>query len=75
MKLQSIKYQKNNDKWYSSEFIPDNPRSVLVYTEDGGTAEASFNTKTNIWTQFRWNCEVTPLMWREIPRYDSECNL
>ena len=70
VKLQNIKYQKNNDKWYSVEYIPDNPRSILVYTEDGGTAEASYNPIKDVWTQFRWSCEVHPVFWREMPRYE-----
>lgn len=75
MNLQSIKYQKNNDKWYSPEFIPDNPRSILIYTEEGGTAEASYNSTKDEWIQFRWNCKMHPVFWREMPRYDSKCDL
>jgi hypothetical protein len=71
VKLKSIKYRKNNDEWHSIEFVPDNPRSVLVYTEDGGVAEAFFYTMENKWIQYRWNCQVEPIAWREMPCYDS----
>ena len=70
MKLMSIKYQKNNDTWYSPNYFPDNPRSVLIYSEDSGVSEASYNQKLDVWTQFRWNCEVHPIAWRELPSYD-----
>ena len=75
MKLQSIKYQKDNSTWYSTESIPDNPRSVLIYTEDGGTAEATYDYAKDEWTQFRWSCKVNPLYWREMPRYDNKCSV
>ena len=71
MKLRSIKYDVNNlNKWYSPETIPDNPRSILIYTKEGGVAEASYDTKHNCWTQFRWYCEMTPIAWRELPIYE-----
>ena len=66
MKLQSVKY-KDSDEWYSSEFIPDNPRSILVYTQEGGTAEGKYDMGK--WIQYRWNCEIHPIKWREMPRW------
>ena len=69
MKLQSVKYS-NSEKWNSTEYIPDNPRSILVFTEEGGVAEASY--QNGKWIQFRWHCEVNPLYWREMPKYESK---
>ena len=71
MKLASVKYSKS-DRWYTIEYLPDTPRSILLYTEDGGTAEGSYDINKDVWTQFRWNCKVHPLYWREMPRYESD---
>lgn len=65
MKLQKVKY-KPVDDWYGCEFIPDNPRSILIYTSEGGVAEGKYENEK--WIQYRWSCEVSPLFWREMPR-------
>ena len=70
MKLQSVAYNKDNISWNSTEYIPDNPRSILLYTEEGGVAEGKF--QNDKWIQYRWNCEVHPICWREMPRYESK---
>ena len=65
MKLQSVKY-KLTDDWYSSEYVPDNPRSIILFTLEGGSAEGKYENEK--WIQYRWNCEVHPTHWREMPR-------
>lgn len=72
MKLQTIKYVENNNKWYSLEFIPDNPREILLYTKDFGTTVGYYLIDEEKWYSFRWSCFVDPLYWREIPRYDCK---
>lgn len=72
MKLASKKYNESSEEWYSAEYIPNNPRSILIYTVEGGTAEGQYiNGK---WIQYRWSCEVDPLFWREMPRYHGSNN-
>lgn len=71
MKLQSVKYE-NTNSWFGCEFIPDNPRSVILYTLEGREAEGKY--ENGKWIQYRWNCEVTPLYWREMPRYNERSN-
>lgn len=67
MKLQSVKYDANLEKWYSSEYLPNNPRSIILYTLEGGEAEGKY--ENGKWIQYRWSCEVEPLYWREMPRW------
>ena len=74
MKLTSIEYS-NSDKWYTSEYIPDNPRSVLIHSQDGGTAEGYYNSFVNKWFQYRWNCYTKIKCWREMPRYEDQNSL
>lgn len=69
MKLQSVKYDEESNVWYTPQQIPDNPRSILIYTKEGGIAEASYNATKDKWFQFRWQCEMTPIAWRELPKY------
>ena len=69
MKLQSVKY-KLTDDWYSSEYVPDNPRSIILFTLEGGSAEGKYENEK--WIQYRWNCTVIPKFWREMPRC-NEC--
>ena len=58
-----------DSEWFSvSDKLPDNERSVLVYTKNGGVAEASYNPKTREWLQFRWSVKVKPSKWRELPK-------
>lgn len=64
----SIKYSES-DEWHNIECIPDNPRSILLYTKEGGVAEGSYNEVKDEWIQFRWNCKVNPIAWRELPQY------
>ena len=72
MKLQTVKYELC-DSWFGSEYVPDNPRSVIIYTLEGREAEGKY--ENGKWIQYRWNCEVHPKCWREMPRYESNCNL
>ena len=74
MKLQSVEYS-NSDKWYTSEYIPDTPRSVLIYSKGGGTAEGFYDSHLDKWTQYRWNCYVKIKYWREMPRYEGQNSL
>jgi hypothetical protein len=71
VKLVNIKYNKDSSEWYSPEYVPDTPRSVLIYIEDGGVAEATFHAMENKWVMFRWNCQVEPIKWRELPKYEG----
>jgi len=66
MKLVNVEY-KNSDNWYGCEYLPDNPRSIILYTLEGGEAEGKY--ENNKWIQYRWGCEVHPISWREMPRY------
>lgn len=68
IKLANVKYSKS-DKWYSPEYLPDTPRDILIYTEEGGTSEGFY--KKGSWYVYKWNCNVEPLYWREIPRYEN----
>lgn len=72
MKLKSVKYE-NTDSWFEIDHIPDNPRSILLYTSEGGEAEGKY--ENGKWIQYRWNCEVNPKYWREMPRYESKSSL
>ena len=74
MKLASVKYSKS-DQWYTYEYLPDTPRSIILYTEDGGSAEGYYDSNKDIWFQYRWNCKVYPLFWREMPRYENHSSL
>lgn len=66
MKLQSVKFDKNSDKWYSSEYLPDNLRDVLIYTPETGTSVGYYNQK---WYSYKYlNLNIT--YWREMPRYE-----
>ena len=69
MKLQSVSYERSDD-WFGCEYVPDNPRSIILYTSEGREAEGKY--ENNKWIQYRWNCEVHPLAWREMPRYESK---
>lgn len=71
----SIKYDKTSDKWYNPEYIPDNPRNILLYSEDTRVTEGFYDTKHNRWHCFKWDCDVIPLKWRELPYYDSNGNI
>ena len=72
MKLANVKYS-NSDRWYSIEYVPDNPRNILLYTYEGGVAEGNY--QNGKWIQYRWNCEVNPVSWREMPKYESKSSL
>ena len=58
MKLESVKYDDNLEKWSSSEYIPNNPRSIILYTLEGGEAEGKY--ENGKWIQSRGSCEVEP---------------
>lgn len=69
MKLASVKYDKDSERWYTPEYLPDTPRSIILHTIEGGSAEGKY--EKGEWIQYRWNCKVTPLYWRELPRYNN----
>jgi hypothetical protein len=73
MKLQSVKYIEGNNNWYSVEYIPDNKREILLYVLEFGTTSGYFDRDK--WYSLRYNCEVIPLTWREMPRYESKNSL
>lgn len=73
MKLQHVKFE-NNDKWYSTDYLPDTPREILLYTEDFGLASGYYQDETDKWFSFRWQCYVYPIYWREMPRYNGNTN-
>ena len=75
MKLQSVKYNEHNDKWYSLEYIPDNPREILLYTKEFGTTSGYYMINDESWYSLRWDSVVNPLYWREMPRYESKNSL
>lgn len=66
MKLKSVKYELS-DCWYGTDYIPDNPRSIIIVTQEGGEAEGKY--EDGKWLQYRWSCYVNPLAWREMPRW------
>ena len=68
MKLANVKYE-NCDSWFNTEYIPDNPRNIIIYTAEGGSAEGYYDTTKDKWFQYKWNCYVNPIAWREMPRY------
>ena len=72
MKLISVEYSNNND-WYDIEHLPNNPRNILLFTKEGGSAEGKY--ENGKWFQYRWNCHVNPIAWRELPRYDCNNNI
>ena len=43
--------------------------SVLIYTEDGGVAEAGYDIKNNRFLQYRWSIpNPKVLYWRSLPK-------
>lgn len=67
MKLASVKYDENSERWYTPDYLPDTPRSIILHTTEGGSAEGKY--EKGEWVQYRWNCKITPLYWREMPRW------
>lgn len=62
------------DKWIDvNDRLPtDNDMlisSVLIYTEDGGVAEAGYDIKNNSFLQYRWSV-LNPkvLYWMPLPK-------
>lgn len=74
MKLKHVKFE-NVDNWHNTDYLPDTPREILLYTEDFGTTSGYYQSITDGWFSFRWQCYVYPIYWREMPRYDSKSNL
>lgn len=70
MKLASVKYDENSERWYTPEYLPDTPRSIILHTTEGGSAEGKY--EKGEWIQYRWNCKITPLYWREMPRWKQQ---
>lgn len=62
------------EKWIDPKvLLPDNSRNVLIYTEEGKEAEASYNPASNVWTQFRWSSQIVePIAWREMPKFNNK---
>ena len=74
MKLASVKYN-NSEHWYTPEYLPDNPRDILIYTKEFGTTSGYYLIDENKWYSFRWSCFIEPVFWREMPRYESKDNI
>lgn len=75
MKLQSVKFE-NSEQWYTLEYLPDNPREVLIHTKEFGTTSGYYKSDTNSWFLFRWQCFISnPICWRELPRYENQNSL
>lgn len=70
MKLASVKYDENSERWYTPDYLPDTPRSIILHTTEGGSAEGKY--EKGEWIQYRWNCKITPLYWREMPRWKQQ---
>ena len=66
MKLASVKFEQT-DSWFGCEYVPNNPRNILLYIPEDGVAEGHY--ENGKWIHHRWNCEVNPEAWREIPKY------
>lgn len=66
----SVEYKPNNSKWYSPEYLPDNWRIILMYVPELGTLPGIYYGEK--WIVYKMNCEVNPLYWREMPRYESK---
>ena len=75
MKLASVRYDSLSEKWYTIEYLPDTPISIILYTEEGGSAEGYYDINKDVWIQYRWSCKVRPKCWREMPRYESSISL
>ena len=75
MKLRSVTYNPESDKWYTFESLPDNKRDILVYSLDLGTTCAYYDEKVSLFWVYKWNQFIEPKYWREIPRYDSKVSL
>lgn len=55
--------------------MPDDSRSVLIYTTGGGIVEASWSSENEQWVQFRWSAYLPPekvLYWCELPELQIE---
>lgn len=72
MKLQSVKFEENNNKWYSIEYLPNNSREILIYSPELGTSNGYYNKNVELFWIYKWQQYIKPQYWREIPRY-VEC--
>lgn len=59
--------------WISvKDRLPENSRSVLIYTKDGGIAEGSYSSEGG-WVQFRWNVKNPKVIyWMPLPEPPKE---
>lgn len=49
-----------------SERLPENSRSVLIFSKNGGVAEGCY-TEAKGWLQFRWIAYVDAIAWMPLP--------
>lgn len=68
MKLASVRYSQDSDRWYSTEYIPSNSRNILVYSPEFGTSIGCYSDES-FKDLFRIREEVNIIYWREMPRY------
>lgn len=56
-------------KWIPvSERLPEDSRSVLIYTKEGGVAEGKYSKRTESWIQFRWSVPYAKVLaWMPLP--------
>ena len=56
-------------KWIPcSERLPEDSRSVITYTNEGGVAEGSYSPHSEEWTVFRWSVSNAKVIaWMPLP--------
>lgn len=51
-----------------SERLPEDSRSVLIFTKEGKAAEGCYRCGVQKWVQFRWNVtNANVLAWQPLP--------
>ena len=64
-----VKEESQNGGWIPcSERLPEDSRSVITYTKEGGVAEGSYSRHSEEWTVFRWNVRnANVIAWMPLP--------
>lgn len=63
-------FEENGESWFSSEYIPDNKRDIIIYSKEFGTTMGYYDN--NSFYHKIWKQPVRIIAWREMPHYD-EC--
>lgn len=68
--IEMVEEQPTVNTWIScKERLPEDSRSVLICTNDGGLAEGSYNANEKMWYQFRWGVKNAKVIaWCELPK-------